>query len=113
MFRPRWGFPRSPLGCRPHSRALTHFVGLHEMIRCRVAQSVEELSAAMRMPPALGVDTFHVVAQVQELGPLFSAGIGWFGGAGDMCLSAVREFELRSLATIRACNEQHGIFSVG
>src|SRR3954464_15951688 len=81
------------------------------MVGGGVTQGVEELSAAMRVAPALGVHAFHVVAHVQKLCPFLSRGGGGFGGAGDMGLSAVRELELWSLAAIRACNEQHVIYS--
>src|SRR5207248_8080805 len=86
-----------------------HFVGDDEMIGSRVAHRVEELPAAVRVPPALRVQPLAVVAHIQELGPFLRVGGGWLCGAGYVRLSAMRELELRALATIRTCNEQHGI----
>src|ERR1700726_2784190 len=95
--------------CHPPSRAFTHFVGCDEMVGGRVAHRVEELPAAVRVSPALGIQPLGVVAHVQEPGPFLRVGRGWLGRACDVGLSAVREFELRALATIGTCNEEHEI----
>src|ERR1700737_2297717 len=79
------------------------------MIGGRVAHRVEELPTAVGMSPPLGVQPLDVVAHVQEPGPFLRVGSGRLCGARYVGLSAMRELELRTLATIGACNEQHEI----
>src|ERR1700754_5175678 len=92
--------PRFAVFHRQWSRARTDFIGRDEMIGRRVANGIEELSAAMRVPPAFGVQPFDVVAQIQKLGPFGCGRVRRLGGTDDVRLSAMRELELRALAAI-------------
>src|SRR5262249_18803441 len=86
----------------------TDFVGRNEMIGGGVAYRVEEFPATVRVSPTLRIQAPDVVSHVQEPGPLLGIGFRGFGGACNVCLSAVRKLELRALAAVRAGNEQHG-----
>jgi len=78
------------------------------MVRGGIAQRIEEPATAMSVAPALGVDAALVVTQVEKTGPLLRARLGRLAWTGDMCLPAVDELELRTLAAVRALDEQHG-----
>jgi hypothetical protein len=78
------------------------------MIRRGIAQRVEKLSAAARMPPALGVNTLGIGAHVQEFRPRLIVEIGGLRGPYQVSLPAMSELYFRTIAAKGAGDEQHG-----
>src|SRR5580700_3405680 len=79
------------------------------MIRGRIAQRIEELSAAVRVAPTLGMDAFDVAAHVQEFRPCLIVKIGRLRRPYQVGLSAMSKFDFRAIPAVGAWNEQHGV----
>src|SRR6202011_4653984 len=83
------------------------FIKGQEMIRGRVAQRIEELPAAARMAPTLGIHALGIGAHVQKFRPRLIVELRGLMRTCQVRLTAMVEFDFWAFTAVGADNEQH------